>query len=196
MRSSWRNSSQAERRPPLLPVLSRSRAWGLARKTSSRLCRPSTSLSRAITLSDGWRLPASRWPIYGVEVLIRLATSSCVRSSWRRRSRMTAPKVRWFALRIGVTLSRRAGGARRSIAVRIASLVEIERKILDRARRVSGAAKMFPRTRAWRPARAVVVMDFQIDRSGTRARVAQVARHEHLVAIALETAADHHYRLH
>src|ERR1019366_2370308 len=64
---------------------------GLARKNSSRLSKPSTSASLVTILSDGCRLLDSKCPTYGVEVLIREATSFCVRSSSLRLLRITSP---------------------------------------------------------------------------------------------------------
>src|ERR1700730_8646895 len=96
--------------------------------------------------------------------------------------------------------------ARPSITVRIAPLVEIKGKIRDRTRRVRRAAKMFARTGgeranlepilAERPPRTVVVMDFQLERGGKRARVAQFARDENGIAVALEMPLGNLYRLH
>src|SRR4029077_8537566 len=51
----------------------------------------------ATILSDGCRLPDSKCPTYGVELLIRQATSSCVRSSSLRRLLIISPKSRALA---------------------------------------------------------------------------------------------------
>jgi hypothetical protein len=95
-RSSLRNSSQADRLPELSGVLSNSTVPGFARKNRSRRSSASTSARRLRTLSDGCRLPDSKCPTYGVEVFMRRPTSCCVRSSCRRRSRITCPKFRSF----------------------------------------------------------------------------------------------------
>src|SRR5271163_1327720 len=47
-----------------------------------------------------------------------------------------------------------------------------------------------------RTSRVVVVMNFQIERGRMRAGVAQIARHEYFIALVLEAAVDHLYRLH
>jgi hypothetical protein len=98
MRRSWafpRNWSQADTEPSVRSGGAESKAsvCGLARKNSSRLSKPRTSASLVTILSDGCRLLDSRWPTYGVEVLIREATSSCVRSSSLRLLRITSPKL-------------------------------------------------------------------------------------------------------
>src|ERR1019366_4471595 len=70
---------------------------GLARKNSSRLSKPSPSASLVTILSDGCRLLDSKCPTYGVEVLIRVATASCVRFSSLRLRPITSPKLGFFA---------------------------------------------------------------------------------------------------
>jgi hypothetical protein len=88
---------QAESEASTVPDSTESKAsvCGLARKNSSRLSRSSTSASLVTILSDGWRLPASKCPTYGVETLILAAISSCVRSSSLRLLRITSPKLNY-----------------------------------------------------------------------------------------------------
>ena len=62
-------------RQDLVSGLSSASARGLARKNSSRQSSPSTSARRVtIVLLEGWRLLDSRWPTYGVEVLMPRAS--------------------------------------------------------------------------------------------------------------------------
>jgi hypothetical protein len=39
-------------------------------------------------------------------------------------------------------------------------------------------------------------VNFKVERGGTCTRVAQIARHEDVIALMLEAAVDHFYRLH
>src|SRR5579862_9840606 len=49
---------------------------------------------------------------------------------------------------------------------------------------------------AERAARAIIVVNFQVERRRMAARIAQIARHENAIALVFEAAVDHLYRLH